>query len=245
MKARIIISILLSVTGMLLVMCSGSMSNKAGQKSQLARLAVIEIDSSQIESYNEFLVEEVEASIQLEPGVITLYAVAEKARPQYVILFETYRDSSKYQTHLTTPHFQKYKRGTISMVKHLELIPMEPILYHRNNKLSTARSEDFYIRLIKIEIDPDAIKEFTALGKEVMLPGIKNEPGVLVMYALAKRNDPSKISILEVYASLDAYNLHLETAHYKQYKESAKGIVKTLKFIDVKPLLLGSKPQHQ
>lgn len=243
MKARIINNILLSAIGLLLTMCNTS-SSKTDTKNQLARLAVIEVDSSLIESYNEFLIEEVEASIKLEPGVITLYAIAEKNKPQHVTLFETYGDSSEYQSHLKTPHFQKYKQGTLDMVKHLDLIPMQEILYHRSEKLSTSRSDSFYIRLIKLQIDPDAINKFKALGNDVMLPGVKNEPGVLVMYALAEKEDPSKISILEVYESINAYEELLESPHYKQYKESAEGLVKSLEFTEVNPLLLGSKPQH-
>lgn len=224
-------------------MCSGSTSNQLEKRNQLARLAVIDVDSSQLEAYYDFLQEEVEASVRLEPGVITLYAIAEKGRPQHVILFETYQDSSEYQSHLATPHFQKYKRGTIDMVKQLELIPMDEIFYHRKDKLTNAKMEKLYIRLIKIKLNRHAVKDFRMLGNNVMLPGIKKEPGLLAMYALSEKDDPSKISILEVYESINAYNEHLQTPHYQQYKTATKNIVKILKIIDVNPILLGSKSQ--
>ena len=76
-----------------------------------------------------------------------------------------------------------------------------------------------------------------------MLPGIKKEPGVLVMYGVAEKNHPTRVSILEVYENFAAYNRHIGTSHYLQYKEGAKTLVKSLKFIDVDPILLGSKPQ--
>jgi 4-carboxymuconolactone decarboxylase len=212
------------------------------KESQLTRLAVIEVDTSQIKRYNEFLREEIEASIRLEPGVITLYGVAEKDNPQHVTLFETYADSSQYQSHLATPHFQKYKQGTMHMVKHLSLIQMQRILYHRKPEASNASTKGLYIRLIKIEIDSSAVENFKALASAVMLPGIESEPGVLVMYALAEKDHPSRISILEVYENLDAYNKHLETPHYQAYKEATKTVVKSLKLIDVNPIFLGSKP---
>ena len=129
------------------------------------------------------------------------------------------------------------------MVKHLDLVQMQPILYHRKPELSEARTEDLYIRLIKIELDPNAIERFNNLGNSVMLPGIKNERGVLVMYAAGEKENPARVSILEVYENLDAYNYHIETPHYLQYKQEAKSLVKTLKFIDVNAILLGSKPQ--
>lgn len=231
------------ISALLLAMCSRPTTTVSATTTELVRLAVIEVDTSEINAYNEFLREEIEASVRLEPGVITLYGVAEKDNPEHVTLFETYADSSQYRSHLTTPHFQKYKQGTLQMVKHLNLIQMQPILYHRKPDLSNARPEDLYIRLIKIELDSNAIENFNMLGNTVMLPGIKNEPGILVMYAVAEKNNPTSVSILEVYENSAAYNIHIKTPHYLNYKEGAKSLVKSLRFIDVDPILLGSKPQ--
>jgi quinol monooxygenase YgiN len=213
-------------------------------KNELVRLAEIEVDSQQVKSYNEYLEEEIEASIRLEPGVITLYGVAKKDNPQHVTLFETYADSSKYRSHLNTPHFQKYKQGTLQMVKHLDLIQVQPILYHRKDKISNTRPEDLYVRLIKIELDSTRVGAFNTLGNGVMLPGIQEEPGVLVMYAVAEKENPMLVSILEVYENMDAYNKHITTPHYLQYKDEARSMVKSLKGIDVNPILLGSKPRE-
>ena len=63
------------------------------------------------------------------------------------------------------------------------------------------------------------------------------------MYAVSEKNNPTNVSILEVYENLAGYNKHIETPHYLKYKEGAKGLVKSLEFIDVDPILLGSKPQ--
>ena len=242
-SGRFIVVLGCLISGLLLVMCSGQTRNISEETNELVRLAVIEVDSLQIKRYNEYLKEEIEASIRLEPGVITLYGVAEKDNPQHVTLFETYADSSQYRSHLATPHFQKYKQGTLQMVKHLDLIQMQSIFYHRKTELNNARSEDIYVRLIKIELNSNAVESFKTLGNSVMLPGIKEEPGVLVMYAVAEKENPTLVSILEVYESMDAYEKHIVSPHYLQYKDEAKAMVKSLKFIDVNPILLGSKPQ--
>lgn len=231
------------ISAILLSNCSAPPINSEDQN-QLVRLAIIEVDTSQIKTYNEYLREEIEASIELEPGVITLYGVSEKENPQNVILFETYADSGQYRSHLATPHFQKYKQGTLHMVKQLDLIQMQPLLYHRKPELSNARAEDLYIRLIKIELDSNAVENFNELAKTVMSPGIKKEPGVLVMYAVAEKDNPTRVSILEVYKDLDAYNIHLETPHFLKYKEASAKLVKSLARIDVNAILLGSKPQR-
>ena len=97
-------------------------------ENNLVRLSKITVDPAQLDAYNAFLKEEIEASIRLEPGVLTLYATAEKEAPHKVTILEIYADRTAYESHLQTPHFQKYKQGTLSMVKELELIDVKPLI---------------------------------------------------------------------------------------------------------------------
>jgi len=104
-------------------------SNLSAQnKNQMVRLAKLVIDSAQLESYKAFAKEEIEASMRLEPGVITLYAVSEKNRPTHITILEIYADSASYKSHIQTPHFLKYKNGTKDMVKSLELVETVPLV---------------------------------------------------------------------------------------------------------------------
>lgn len=92
------------------------------------RLSKITVDPARLDEYNAYLKEEIEASMQLEPGVLTLYAVAEKERPNEVTILEIYVGEAAYQSHIKTPHFQKYKQGTLDMVQSLELIDTTPLI---------------------------------------------------------------------------------------------------------------------
>lgn len=92
------------------------------------RLAELEIDPAQLENYKAALREEIEASIRLEPGVLTLYAVSVKDNPTQIRIFEMYADADAYNAHLETPHFKKYKSSTQQMVKSLKLVETDPIL---------------------------------------------------------------------------------------------------------------------
>ena len=100
----------------------------AQDKKQMVRLAKLVIDSNQLETYKTALKEEIEASLRLEPGVLTLYAVAEKSNPAHITILEIYADTEAYKAHLQTPHFIKYKTGTKDMVKSLELVETDPII---------------------------------------------------------------------------------------------------------------------
>lgn len=103
-------------------------ANPVPAGNNLVRLSKITVDPAQLDAYNAYLKEEIEASMRLEPGVLTLYATAEKDAPHKVTILEIYADRAAYESHLKTPHFQKYKQGTLSMVKELELIDTVPLI---------------------------------------------------------------------------------------------------------------------
>jgi quinol monooxygenase YgiN len=111
----------------IVAICIFSHSKAQGQK-QMVRLAKLEIDSTQLDSYKIFLKEEIEASIKLEKGVLTLYAVFEIKKPNHLTVLEIYKDKKAYEKHIQTAHFKKYKEGTKDMVKALELIETIPLI---------------------------------------------------------------------------------------------------------------------
>jgi len=122
---RNITSLILIIFMLPLYFCG---NDKTQHKNQMVRMAKIVIDSVQLDSYNAFLKEEIEASIRLEPGVLTLYAVSEKNNPTHITILEIYADSAAYKLHVQTPHFLKYKTGTKDMVRSLELVETIPLI---------------------------------------------------------------------------------------------------------------------
>lgn len=95
---------------------------------QIVRLSKLEIAPEKLELYKAALKEEIEASIHLEPGVLTLYAVFEKRAPNKLTILEIYKNRQAYESHIKTPHFLKYKTGTLEMVVSLELIDADPLI---------------------------------------------------------------------------------------------------------------------
>ena len=100
----------------------------------IVRIAELEIDPEQLDAYKLALKEEIETSIRVEPGVLTLYAVSLKEHPEQIRLFETYRDGAAYEAHLQSPHFKTYKSRTQLMVKFLMLVETNPILLGSKSK---------------------------------------------------------------------------------------------------------------
>jgi 4-carboxymuconolactone decarboxylase len=124
-KDLCLLSTMLVAVMLTFVFCN---SNPAQDNNQMVRLAKLVIDSSQLENYNALLKEEIEASVRLEPGVLTLYAVAEKKNPTHITILEIYADTVAYKSHLIMPHFIKYKTGTKDMVRSLELVGAIPLV---------------------------------------------------------------------------------------------------------------------
>ncbi len=100
----------------------------AQTKVQMVRLAKLVIDSTQLKNYKAALKEEIETSLRLEPGVITLYAVSEKDKPAHITILEIYANMEAYQAHIKSVHFIKYKTFTKDMVKSLELAEAVPLI---------------------------------------------------------------------------------------------------------------------
>ena len=123
---KVLLTLSISIIVMMTFVFCGHTSVQ--NKNQMVRLAKLVIDPSQLESYNALLKEEIEASVRVEPGVITLYPVAEKNNPTHITILEIYADTVAYKLHLLTPHFIKYKNGTKDMVKSLELIETVPLV---------------------------------------------------------------------------------------------------------------------
>jgi quinol monooxygenase YgiN len=114
---------------MIFMLSVSSTGNAAAQdKNHVVRIAKLRIDSAQLENYMAALKDHAETAVRVEPGVLTLYAVAEKNDPTRITVFEIYADAAAYQAHLQTPHFKKYKSTTKDMVKSLELIETVPIV---------------------------------------------------------------------------------------------------------------------
>lgn len=97
------------------------------KKGMIIRIAEIEIHPNNLEEYKTILKEGAETSMRLEPGVISIFPMYQKAKPAQIRILEIYASKEAYESHLKTAHFQKYKTTTLHMVKSLQLTEMEVI----------------------------------------------------------------------------------------------------------------------
>ena len=93
----------------------------------IVRLSKIEVYPQYLDEYMEFAIEVGTKSLRTEPGVLTMYAMQDKENPCIITILETYSSDEAYKSHIASEHFQKYKQGTLHMVKNLELCDQTPL----------------------------------------------------------------------------------------------------------------------
>lgn len=93
----------------------------------IVRLSIIEVYPQYLDEYMKYATEVGEVSLRTEPGVLTMYAVGEKENPCKITILETYASREAYEKHIASEHFQKYKQGTLHMVKSLVLSDQTPL----------------------------------------------------------------------------------------------------------------------
>lgn len=108
-------------------MLTGSPIVHAAETSSV-RIARLDIKPGCLEAFLNAVREEMATSLRVEPGVLALYAVADRQDPTKLTFFEMYVDDAAYERHRRTPHFQKYYQTTKDMIARrvlLEAVPVE------------------------------------------------------------------------------------------------------------------------
>ena len=109
---------------------------------------------------------------------------------------------------------------------------------------SNAQSSNRMYRIAKIKVDANQLSAYKVALQEQMNAAIKLEPGVLSYTAVADKKDATQITILEVYASQEAYQSHILTPHFKKYKETVKDMVLALELIDTELVVSAKKDSY-
>ncbi|WP_253894857.1 cyclophilin-like fold protein [Corallococcus exercitus] len=107
----------------------------------VVRIAELEIDPARLEAYTAAVKEEMETSVRVEPGVLAIYAVAEKDRPTRIRFFEMYADEAAYRAHIASPHFKKYFTTTQDMITSRKLIDTVPVQLSAKKESQSAPAE--------------------------------------------------------------------------------------------------------
>ena len=104
-----------------------------------------------------------------------------------------------------------------------------------------AQKKPQIVRLAKLVIDSTQLESYKAFLKEGIETAVRVEPGVITLYAVSEKINPTHFTILEIYANEAAYKAHIKTPHFLKYKNGTKDMVKFLELVDTDPLVPGMK----
>ena len=109
---------------------------------------------------------------------------------------------------------------------------------------SFAQDKNLVVRIAKLQIEPAQLENYKAALKEHAETAVRIEPGVITLYAVYEKDNPTHVTVFEIYANKEAYQSHLKTPHFLKYKSTTKEMVKALELIETVPIALESKPKN-
>lgn len=107
---------------------------------------------------------------------------------------------------------------------------------------TAAQKKDQMVRISEIEIDPVYLEPYKAILKEESEASVRLEPGVIAIFPMFQKENPTQLRILEIYADKESYQSHLKTPHFLEYKTTTLKMVKSLKLVDMDALDVATMP---
>ena len=98
-----------------------------------------------------------------------------------------------------------------------------------------------HIQIAEIDVDAAQLEAYKPAVREQIEAAIRLEPGVLVLYSVSSKDNPTHVTVFEIYRDREAYLAHLQAPHFLKYKGTVEKMVKSLKLVPVEPVMLGAK----
>ena len=103
-------------------------------------------------------------------------------------------------------------------------------------KKEPSNMENLLVRIAEIEVHPEWLDAYLAAARTVGAESVAKEPGVVCIFPMQQKENPNIIRIVEIYRDEAAYNAHLQTPHFRAYKEGTPHMIKSLELVPMSPL---------
>ncbi len=107
------------------------------------------------------------------------------------------------------------------------------------------QSDKQVTRMAVLTIDLSKLRSYMTLLKVQMETAVRLEPGVISYKVYADKQNPARLTLIEVYADNASYLRHRETPHFKKYKNATADMVKSLELTEVQPVLSTQKKSNK
>ena len=103
-------------------------------------------------------------------------------------------------------------------------------------------TNDLIVRIAEIEVNEGYLEEYLAAAHNVGTKSVEIEPGVICIFPMQVKDSPNTIRIVEIYRNDEAYQAHLQTPHFLEYKQGTLHMVKSLQLVATEPLAPEAMP---
>lgn len=94
-----------------------------------------------------------------------------------------------------------------------------------------------------LESTPGDMDQMQAFARENVAPRAPKEQGTYALYGGVDATDPNRLCLLEIYRDESAYEIHVGSDEFHEYKSRRAPILKSLIIVPVEPIALEQKPE--
>ena len=194
--------------------------------------AVVESKDGKMQEMAEIGARTVAPYTAKELGSYSLYGAVAKENPNILRLLEIYEDEAAYQVHRASEGFKNYLKEREPILEKLTILPVSPIVLEQKKE-----GEAKVITLTLLEIKKDKLAEFNAVIKEEMTRAVKEDEGVLGLFATAELDDKNnRIHTMEVFGSEEARQNYLNSQPYQNYRQKVESMIENRKTFENYPV---------
>ncbi len=180
----------------------------------------------------------ISASVDHEAGTLAMYALHRSDNPRQAFMVELYENENAYRKHLNAEPYKAFADRAPDIIDQKNKITLEPQFLGDKHIIPDERTIN---NLVIVEVKPEFQTEFKNIVLPEMAESLKVEKGVLAMYAATDSQTPNRWYFYEIYASEEAYQLHRQTPHFRDYLRQTAHMSTSKDAIPVKPVFLRNK----
>lgn len=180
----------------------------------------------------------ISASVDHEVGTLAMYALRRSDIPRQAYMVELYENEVAYRKHLNAEPYKAFAARAPDIIDRKNKITLEPQFLGDKHIIPNERTIN---NLVIVEVKPEFQTEFKNIVMPEMAESLKVEKGVLAMYAATDSQTPNRWYFYEIYASEEAYQLHRQTPHFRDYLRQTAHMSVSKDAIPVKPVFLRNK----
>lgn len=120
--------------------------------------------------------------------------------------------------------------------KHINITQANTLRKLLSKPLIPVLKSEMMVRISEIEVVPEFLEEYKIFAKNIAQISVETEPGVFAIFPMYQKENPAQVRIVEIYSDKNAYQSHIKTAHFQDYKTTTLKMVKSLKLVEMETI---------